>query len=56
MKFDVVLTNSPYQDKREGDRKGSSDNPLWKQFTVFGFSLLKDGNIFGCYSYNYCEW
>jgi hypothetical protein len=46
MKFDVVLTNSPYQDKREGDRKGSSDNPLWKQFTVFGFSLLKDGGIY----------
>ena len=47
MKFDVILTNSPYQNKKEGDRQGSSDNPLWMQITELGFkNLLKDNGLY----------
>ena len=47
MKFDVILTNSPYQNKKEGNRQGSSDNPLWMQITELGFkNLLKENGLY----------
>ena len=47
MKFDVILTNSPYQSEKEGNRDGSSDNPLWMQITELGFKdLLKEDGLY----------
>lgn len=45
MKFDYILGNPPYQDKKEGSRSGSSDSPLWWQITEKSFDLLKDDGI-----------
>lgn len=42
MKFDYILGNPPYQDKKEGSRSGSSESPLWWQITEKSFDLLKD--------------
>ena len=43
MKFDYIIGNPPYQDKKKGLRSGSSDSPLWWQITEKSFELLKDG-------------
>jgi hypothetical protein len=45
MKFDYVLGNPPYKDKKEGSRSGSSDSPLWWQITERSFDLLKEDGI-----------
>ena len=42
MKFDYIIGNPPYQDKKEGSRSGSSDSPLWWQITEKSFDLLKE--------------
>ena len=45
MKFDVVIGNPPYQNKTEGNRGGSSSNPLWWEFTNIAFNIVKDNGI-----------
>ena len=45
MKFDAVIGNPPYQNKTEGNRGGSSSNPLWWEFTNIAFNVVKDNGI-----------
>lgn len=45
MKFDAVMGNPPYQNKTEGNRGGSSSNPLWWEFTNIAFNVVKDNGI-----------
>ena len=43
MKFDVVVTNPPFQDTT---KRGKTQHKLWIEFTRLSFdSLLKDGGV-----------
>ena len=50
MKFDVVLTNPPYNsDKKTGNPnlRGQGNKNLWYDFTKLGFNIAKDNGILG---------
>ena len=50
MKFDVVLTNPPYNsDKKTGNPnlRGQGNKNLWFDFTKLGFDIAKDNGILG---------
>lgn len=50
MKFDVVLTNPPYNnDKKIGNPnlRGQGNKNLWFDFTKLGFDIAKDNGILG---------